>query len=102
MFPHSSTPEQKRVRARVYLVYSCVQSGAGPDSQEKLSVRTFADLTVRTRAKIVRAGREIVQPYGFTDGETEAQTESLVQRHERKLMQVQLVIHNPEVFSRKQ
>lgn len=99
MFPHSSTPEQKRIRAHVNLVYSCVQSGAGP-AKEKLSVRTFADLTVRTRAKIVRAGREIVQRYGFTDGE--AQTESLVQWHERKLMKVQSVIHNPEVFSRKQ
>lgn len=52
----------------------------------------LTDLTVRTIAKIVRARRDTVHPHGFTDRETEAQTESLAQQHECKLMQARVVM----------
>lgn len=50
------------------------EPGAGPESQEQLSVHLLTRLTVRTIAKVVRARRESLQPCGFSDRETEAQT----------------------------
>lgn len=83
--PHSPALLDRREQKLLSILFTavCPEPRAGPDIG-KAQYPLLTDLIVRTVAETFRAGRETVQPHGLTLGETEAQTESPVQRHECK------------------